>query len=255
VSGSRVAFLGDAMAAVVQGVIEVRTVIGRPPVVVGGVAVLSRLAKPHRATIDLDVIDRLRGPTPQLEVLRSAKGSVSVEPAAVELPTQYGPVKIDVLEVRQAEIDRPSDDPGDRLHAAAHAWAHDTATDVTIEVVRRNGEHVEVTTPVAEPGPLIAMKLQALMNRSVEKQGTDLLDIIRLAFDTSTRPVAIEQIADLPASTANDIALHVDLWFLRRRADALRWIRNAGGADITNDDLDLVAELLLSAAHRDRRGA
>lgn len=167
------------MAAVVQGVIEVRAVIGQPPVIVGGLAVLSRLANPHRATVDLDVVDRLVGPTPHLEVLRSAEGSVSVEPAAVELPTQYGPVKVDVLEVRQAEIDRPSDDPGDRLHAFAHAWANDTATNVTIEVERRNGEHVDVTTPVAEPGPLIAMKLQAVMNRSAEKQGTDLLDIIR----------------------------------------------------------------------------
>jgi hypothetical protein len=243
------------MAAIVQGVIEVRTILGQPPVIVGGLAVLSRLANPHRATVDLDVVDRLLGPTPQLEVLRSAEGSVSVEPAAVELPTRYGRVKVDVLEVQQAEIDRPSDDPGDRLHAAAHAWANDTATDVTIEVVRRNREHVEVITPVAEPGPLIAMKLQAVMNRSVEKQGTDLLDIIRLAFDTSTRPVALEQIAGLPTSTANDIALHVDLWFIRKRTDALRWIRNAGGADITNDDLDLVAELLLSATHRDPKRA
>ncbi|MEV5708789.1 GNAT family protein [Actinoallomurus sp. NPDC052274] len=43
VSGSRVTFGGDAMAAVVQGVIEVRTLIGQPPVIVGGLAVLSRL--------------------------------------------------------------------------------------------------------------------------------------------------------------------------------------------------------------------
>ncbi|TCP56307.1 hypothetical protein EV191_101248 [Tamaricihabitans halophyticus] len=238
------------MAAVVQGVIEVRAVIGQPPVIVGGLAVLSRLDNPHRATVDLDVVDRLIGTAPQLEVLRSAAGSVPVEPSAVELPTRYGPVKVDVLEIRQAEIDRPSDDPGDRLHAAAHAWANDTATDVAIEVVRRNGEHVEVTTLVAEPGPLIAMKLQAVMNRSIEKQGTDLLDSIRLAFDTSTRPVALEQIAGLPADTANDVALHVDLWFVRKRTDTLRRIRNAGGTDITNDDLDLVAELLLSAARR-----
>lgn len=76
------------MAAVVQGVIEVRTLIGQPPVIVGGLAVLSRLSSPHRATVDLDVLDCLLGPTPQLEVLRSAEGSVPIEPAAVELPTQ-----------------------------------------------------------------------------------------------------------------------------------------------------------------------
>ena len=35
VSGRQVTFIGDAMAAVVQGVEEVRTLIGQPPAVVG----------------------------------------------------------------------------------------------------------------------------------------------------------------------------------------------------------------------------
>jgi hypothetical protein len=70
VSGSRVRFTGDAMAAVVHGVLEVRTLIGRPPVIVGGLAVLSRLSTPYRATVDLDVVDRLLGDVPQLQVLR-----------------------------------------------------------------------------------------------------------------------------------------------------------------------------------------
>lgn len=132
--------------------------------IVGGLAVLTRLSTPYRATVDLDVVDRLLGGQPQLEVLRAATGAEPIEPAAVLLPTPYGPVKVDVLEVRQVELDSPSDDPGDRLHASAHAWAHDTATDVTIEVIRPGGAFIEATAPVAEPGPLIAMKLQAVMN-------------------------------------------------------------------------------------------
>jgi hypothetical protein len=238
------------MAAVVQGVIQVRTLIGQPPVIVGGLAVLARLSNPHRATVDLDVVDRLLGGTPQLELLRAADGAEAVEPAAVLLLTPYGAVKVDVLEVRQAEIDQPSDDPGDRLHASAHAWANDSATDLTIEVSSRGGEHVEVTTPVAEPGPLIAMKLQAVMNRSVDKQGTDLLDIIRLAVDQDTRPVAMAQIAGVADTIASDIALHVDLWLVRRRQQVLQWIRKAGGGDVTAEDLELVAELLSASAQR-----
>jgi hypothetical protein len=139
VSGKRVTFIGDAMITVVQGVIEVRTLIGQPPVVVGGVAVLSRLSNPYRATVDLDVVDRLLGNVPHLEVLRAADGAEPIHPAAVLLTTPYGTVKVDVLEVRQVELDMPSDDPGDRLHASAHAWANDTATDVTLEVIRANG--------------------------------------------------------------------------------------------------------------------
>jgi len=74
VSGKRVTFIGNAMAAVVQGVEEVRILIGHSPVVVGGLAVMCRLSHPCRATTDLDVVDRLLGGTPQLQVLRAAPG-------------------------------------------------------------------------------------------------------------------------------------------------------------------------------------
>jgi len=238
------------MAAVTQGIAEVRDLIGETPVIVGGLAVLSRLSNPYRATVDLDVVDRMLGATPQLEVLRAAAGAKPVEPAAVLLPTAFGPVKVDVLEVRQIELDQPSDDPGDRLHASSHAWASETATEMEIEVLRRDGQKVEVTTRVAEPGPLIAMKLQAVMNRSVEKQGTDLLDIVRLTFDGATRPAAIEQISGVADGVASDIAMHVDLWFVQRRKQALQWISKVGGRDISADDLELVADLLMEAAIR-----
>jgi hypothetical protein len=39
-------------------------------------------------------------------------------------------------------------------------------------------------------------------------------------------------------STAADIALHVDLWLVDRRRQALRWIHDAGGTDLALDDLD-----------------
>jgi hypothetical protein len=114
-------------------------------------------------------------------------------------------------------------------------------------VASLSGAHVEVSTLVAEPGPLIAMKLQAIMNRVAAKQGTDLQDIARLVLDDQVRPAALAQVADCRESTAADIALHVDLWLVRRRPQALRWIHDAGGSDLTLDDLDLVAELLLAA--------
>lgn len=112
------------MAAVVQGVEEVRILIGQPPVVIGGLAVICRLSSPYRATTDLDVIDRLHGAVPQHQLLCAARGAEPLQPASVLLPTAYGQVRVDVLEVRQIEIDQPSDDPGDRLHASAHAWAN-----------------------------------------------------------------------------------------------------------------------------------
>lgn len=109
---------------------------------------------------------------------------------------------------------------------------------------------MEVRTPVAEPGPLIAMKLQAVMNRSVAKQGTDLLDVLRLTFDSGTRVAALAQIAQVEPAVAKDIACHVDLWFARQRQLTLRRIQSAGGGDVTLDDIDLVAELLMSVTER-----
>jgi hypothetical protein len=108
-----VIFIGDAMAAVVQGVEEVRLLIGQPPVVVGGLAVMCRLSNPYRATTDLDVVDRLLGEMPQLQVLRAASGAQPVPPTSVLLPTVYGQVKVDVLEVRQTGTDqqRQGDSP------------------------------------------------------------------------------------------------------------------------------------------------
>ncbi|MFI5843470.1 hypothetical protein ACIA8K_27560 [Catenuloplanes sp. NPDC051500] len=200
--------------------------------------------------MDLDVVDRLHGDVPHLEVLRSALGAEPALPAVVLLPTPYGQVKVDVLEVPQIELDEPSDDAGDRLHASSHAWANDTATEMTLGVSQSNGESIEATTLVAEPGPLVAMKLQAVMNRSTAKQGTDFLDITRIMLDRATRPAAIEQIGNVEVSVASDIALHVDLWLVSRQAQALRLINAVGGADITSDDIALVSEFLIDACER-----
>lgn len=235
------------MAAVVQAINDIQDLLGRPAVVVGGIAVLTRLSRPHRTTTDLDLVDQPQNQRRQLEILRAAAGAQAVEPAAVILPTILGPVKIDVLEVRQAELDNPSADPGDRLHTTAHAWAFHTATNTTIHAQRASGEVIRATARIAEPGPLIAMKLQAIMDRSSAKQGTDLLDIVRLTLDPATRPAAMAQLGTVDPSMARDLALHVDLWLVRNRVQSLRWIHDTRADDVTSDDLALVTELLQTA--------
>lgn len=135
----------------------------------------------------------------------------------------------------------------DRLHAFALAWANDSATEVIIEVAPVSGARVEVTALVAEPGPLVAMKLQAIMNRATGKHGTDLQDIARIILDEHVRPTALAQLGTCDTSSAADIAPHVDLWLVDRRRQAPQWIHDAGGRDLTLDDLDLVAELPLAA--------
>ena len=74
--------------------------------------------------------------------------------------------------------------------------------------------------------------------------------IARLILDEQVRPAALAQLGSCDTSTAADIALHADLWLVERRRHALRLIHDAGGTDLTLDDLDLMAELLLGACAR-----
>jgi hypothetical protein len=220
--------------------------------VVGGLAVLCRLTHAHRATIDLDLVDTVEGPghPPQLEILRGAPGSESSEPAAAVIDTPAGPVKVDVIAINQADIDHPSDNVGDRLHAMSHAWAQETATDVAISVVAANHSVLaEAAALVAQPGPLVAMKLQAVMNRVNGKEGTDLLDIVRLTLDPRCGALVSDQIAGQPEGMRKDIGEHVNGWFRIEAQRTLERVRLAGGAnlDIDSDGIDLVAELLLAA--------
>lgn len=121
---------------------------------------------------------------------------------------------------------------------------------MTIQVVLIDGDQVHVTTPVAEPGPLVAMKLQAVMNRSTNKQGTDLQDVVRLVLDRSAGPTALEQIGTCEAPMPADIAAHVDRWLRDLRADTFRWIRTSGGGDLTIEDIDLADDLIAAACSR-----
>ena len=55
------------------------------------------------------------------------------------------------------------------------------------------------------------MKLQAIMNRAVAKQGTDLQDIARLVLDEQARPAALAQIgaaARRPPRTSHSTSIY-----------------------------------------------
>ncbi|WP_344234011.1 prevent-host-death protein [Kribbella hippodromi] len=240
------------MAAVVDAVTSVGQLAGAAPIVVGGLAVLTRLSSAHRATLDLDIVDRRSDGRPrQLEILRGSPETTAAEPAAVMVPTRFGEVRVDVLEVNQSELDHPSDDAGDRLHAGSHAWAADTATPVTISVLGSAREELaRASTRIAEPGPLVAMKLQAIMDRGGAKAGTDLWDIIRLTLDPVAGRAALRQLETLEARFAADVVQHVDQWFRKKRDWSLDRLGEVTSASVSGDDLDLVAELLVGACLR-----
>jgi hypothetical protein len=87
-------------------------------------------------------------------------------------------VQVDVIEVADAELSNLPEDETDRLMVLSHDWAIQTATPIRIHAASPvEDATTEIVVRVAEPGPLIAMKLQSIMNRPVAKERTDLMDI------------------------------------------------------------------------------
>jgi hypothetical protein len=117
-----------------------------------------------------------------------------------------------------------------------------TADDAQLETIQ---------VRVATPGPLIAMKIQAVMNRPAAKEATDLLDIVRLTLDLEAGPVARQQLAEADPKIAEDASLHAKRWFVEHRIRTAQLIRTIPeGSDVDQETIDLVGELLLAELSR-----
>jgi hypothetical protein len=234
--------LGTSMSALVHAIPAITSRTGRKVVVIGGLAVVCRLTGAYRATSDLDIVSRCgEHERPQLELLL-ASGAEASGPSGALVPTSVGDVQVDVLEVTDAEVADLPADPTDRLHVLSHAWAAASATPM---IIRASGMS-NLTVAVAEPGPLVAMKLQSIMNRPAVKEGTDLLDITRIILDHRTGAVARGQLRDAEPRLRHDAALHARRWFVDQADRSARLVRAIPeGRDQDPDDIGLVGELLL----------
>lgn len=239
-----VELFGTTMAAIVSAIPMTERDTGRPVIVIGGLAVLCRLSTPYRATTDLDTVSRLQaGQAGQLELLVAA-GATPSGPAGVRVATPLGPVQVDVLEVTDADLAPLPADPTDRLHVLAHAWAAQTATPVRLAA----DDIPPVTVLVAQPAALVAMKLQSVMNRGAAKEGTDLLDIVRLTTDYTTAASVVDGLAGSDRQLRADALLHARRWFIDTADRTLQRIRAVPeGTGTSAGDLALVAELLGAA--------
>ncbi|MEV4538882.1 hypothetical protein AB0J82_34425 [Asanoa sp. NPDC049518] len=128
-----------------------------------------------------------------------------------------------------------------RLSRLSHAWAAATATPVTI----RAAGFPDLAVDVAEPGALVAMKLQSVMNRGRAKEATDLLDIIRLCLDPVSGPTVLTALAHSEPQLREDACRRAGRWFDQQAERSLRLVRAVPeGQGIELDDLHLVGELL-----------
>ena len=262
-----VLLVGDETRRLVEAIRVVADIIGETPIVVGGIAVLCRVHRAyratsdldtlsyrdHRSTGDLDTLNRSAARAPSLlELLRASPGAEAVEPAAANVITPSGPVRVDVIDVIDAPDSPDIEDPTDRLYEMAHAWAFRTATELRIDALGSDRQSmVRAVARVAEPGPLVAMKLQAVLLRSTPEEGTHLLDIVTILLDPVARDVALTQLAGCDPVIAADATLHAHRWFVEHVDRTLRLIRAAGGLEIERDEIALVAALLEAATRRE----
>lgn len=235
---------GTAMERLVHAIPRIEAQTARPVVLIGGLAVVCRLGRPHRATADLDTVDRRRDDEPsQLELLLDA-GATPRGPAGALLDTLAGVVEVDVLEVTDAALQELPDDATGRLHVMAHNWAAATASPISLQTPG----FAPVTVRVAEPGPLIAMKLQSLMDRGAAKEASDLLDIVRLTLDPITGADARQQLSNANPQLRADCLLHVRLWLVAHARRSLSRVRSIPeGHAMALDDIALTAELLVAS--------
>lgn len=232
------------MSALVHAIPAIAARTGREVIVIGGLAVVCRLTHPYRATTDLDTVSRRSGTERSQLQLLLASGAAASGVSGALIATPAGDVQVDVLEVTDADLAHLPDDPTDRLHVLSHAWAAATASPIQI---RADGLP-DLKAAVAEPGPLVAMKLQSIMNRGAAKEGTDLLDIISLTLDPTAGAAVRSQLASADRQLREDAARHAHRWFTDHSERSLRLIHAVPEGRTTElDDLHLVGELIGTA--------
>ena len=183
------------MERLVYAIPVIAAVAPRPLVLVGG-----WLSLPARPSLDPPWVTsipstRRRDEEMALEMLPASGVDESGTTGAL-VQTSSGPVQVDILDITDVALDNLPDEPNDRLYYLAHNWATATA----IPMILRTSGSSPVTVRVAQPGPLIAMKLHSLMNRLASKEASDLLDIVRLTLDPVTGVVARQQLWPPPRS-------------------------------------------------------
>jgi hypothetical protein len=246
--------VGPVMVNLVGAIPRVQELLDRP-VIVGGLAVMSRLNRAYRVTQDLDALRRRSaGAASGLEVLRAA-GATELNEVGGLIATERGNVRVDVLEARDDDLDREFTDATDRLEAMAHQWTLKTATPMSLTATAvdaaRPGldgaspaDEARAVALVAMPGPLIAMKLKASVDRPREKEATDLLDVVRLVTDPDTASSIMAEFEAAEAQLRDDVALHAELAFRTKILHTRQIIRGLGPTAVTADLIDAAADFL-----------
>lgn len=243
-SGERIVLAGAAgsnAASLVRATARLGDANLGPYALVGGLAVMCRLAAVHRATQDVDTVTETTAPT-AVEVIATSIGQH--DPSNPSRAVVDG-ITIDVIDT---EPFRPEDlngvDPADQLFVVSHRWALDTATELEL-VAGSDVASIRVATPSA----LVAMKSGALLGgrrREPRKRASDLYDLYRLVLEYDRTGGITNALQAAPFDLGQLVGDALAARVVEEPERAVRWLIDGGPemAALTPDDLrDVIGPL------------
>lgn len=212
-----------------------------PHALIGGLAVMCRLAAVHRVTQDVDTVTETTAPT-AVEVIATSIGRH--DPSNPSRVVVDG-ITIDVIDTDSfREEDLDGIDPADRLFVVSHRWALETATDTELVA----GEEV-ASIRVATPSALVAMKSGALLGgrmRQPRKRASDLYDLYRLLLEYDRAGGIAAALGAAPFDLGHLVADALRARVVEEPERAVRWFLDGGPemGGVTPDDLrDVIGPL------------
>lgn len=218
--------------------------IGRHALI-GGFAVMVRLATAHRVTDDLDAVTWTEDGTREGPVaLLVAQGATRTR-NGVDLDD----VHIDLIAVSDYEPTQLPDDIDDAMFVITHAYGLASATWLTIEALDSNGNRASsATARVATPAALVAMKLRAMQQRRanvLNKRISDAYDAYRLLAAHDRDGHIARELAAAPDGLGTWCTTRVRDVFDTNVGQTQRWLATGSPdmAAVSVDDLRTVGSL------------
>lgn len=216
---------------------------------IGGLAVMTRLGRVHRATDDLDAAAQSVGNGPsRLSIL--VGGGDSGRPRR-----PVDGVKVDCIDVGStpaADLDPGDlpDDGFDRAFLLAHRWALDSAREAALTVV--SGQRAPIATAicrVATPAALVAMKLQSAPRRRAERANkgpNDYGDLYALLLRPESFDAIVKDLTDAPHRLGQWCRERIEIEFVREAGRTARAIRQTAlGDPPLPDDIERIGRTTL----------
>ena len=216
---------------------------------IGGLAVMTRLGRVHRATDDLDAAAQSLADGPSRLSILVGGGDSGLERRPIDGVT-VDCIDVGVTPAVGIDPEHLPDDSFDRAFLLAHRWALDTATGAVLTVRSVEGRPIAtVTCRVATPAALVAMKLQSAPRRRTErahKGPNDYGDLYALLNHTESMIGIAADLPDAPQRLGQWCIERIELEFITDAGRTARAIRNSMLTDPPNpDDIERLGRSVL----------